>query len=48
MSVAPKLAMRVTVTSWRGGTIAASSRAVPKETAIAVARDDGFEIFIHP
>jgi len=39
MSLHPKPSSRVAVTSWRGDHIAASSRAVPEETAIAITFD---------
>lgn len=39
MSVLPEPVTRVGVTSWRSGTLAASTRAVPAETAIALTYD---------
>lgn len=36
MSLVPNPTKRVAVTSWRGGSIAVSSRTVPEETAIAI------------
>jgi FdhD protein len=39
MSLLPKPSRRTAVTTWRGGEIAASSRAVPEETAIAITYD---------
>jgi FdhD protein len=39
MTQLPKPSLRTAVTSWRNGNIAASSRAVPEETAIAITYD---------
>jgi FdhD protein len=39
MSDTPKPAVRTPVTSWRGGSVTASTRAVPEETAIAITYD---------
>jgi len=39
MNKTPKPAVRTPVTSWRGGAVTASTRAVPEETAIAITYD---------